>query len=346
MRSGVSRPTTVRGPAAAARDRAGLVTGLLSGALWGAAAVILAEALTRRPLAGADALYAAPLVVAALHDCFAAVWVSAANAGGGRLRAVGAALRTRDGLVIGAAALLGGPLAMSTYLLAIDFSGASYAVAVSAVFPALGALLGRLFLGDRLRGPAWAGVFLAVAGAAVASYAPPAGASSHYVLGTLCAAVSAVGWAAEGVMVTHAMSRMPALAALNIRELVSAASYLVVVVPAFGIVGLTGRTLVTPAGALLVAASIAGAAAYLAYYRSLALIGPARAMPPNSTYVLWTIGLTLAVTGDPPGWRLVLGGLVVVAGITLVASFSGEVDAKPATNVEPLPGPKRSGELD
>jgi len=36
-------------------------------------------------------------------------------------------------LVIGAAALLGGPLAMSTYLLAIDFSGASYAVAVSAV---------------------------------------------------------------------------------------------------------------------------------------------------------------------------------------------------------------------
>jgi drug/metabolite transporter (DMT)-like permease len=334
MRSGVSRPTTVRGSAAAARDRAGLVTGLLSGALWGAAAVILAEALTRRPLARADALYAAPLVVAALHDCFAAVWVSAVNAAGGKLRSVAAALRTRDGLVIAAAALLGGPLAMSTYLLAIDFAGASYAVAVSAVFPALGALLGRLVLRDRLRAPAWAGIMLAVVGAAVASYAPPAGASSHYVLGTLCAAVSAVGWAAEGVMVTHAMSRLPALVALNIRELVSAASYLCILLPVFGIAGLAGRALVAPSVGLLLAASIAGAGAYLAYYRSLALIGPARAMPPNSTYVLWTIGLSLAVTGEPPGWRLVLGGLVVVAGITLVASFAGQVEAGPAAVAE------------
>jgi drug/metabolite transporter (DMT)-like permease len=333
---------TVRGRLAATpQDRAGLVTGLLSGARWGAAAVILAEALTRRPLASSDALYAAPLVVAALHDCFAAVWVTAVNAAGGRLRTVAAALRTRDGLVIGAAALLGGPLAMSTYLLAIDFAGASYAVAVSAVFPALGALLGRLVLKDRLRAPAWAGIMLAVIGAALASYAPPAGASSHYVLGTLCAAVSAVGWAAEGVMVTHAMSRLPALAALNIRELVSAASYVCVVVPAFGIAGLTGRTLVVPAGGLLVAASIAGAAAYLAYYRSLALIGPARAMPPNSTYVLWTIGLSLAVTGEPPGWRLILGGLVVVAGISMVAWFSGPVEIGPAAVSEPLATPGR-----
>jgi drug/metabolite transporter (DMT)-like permease len=327
----VIRPTIggADGHLPAARGRAGLLMGLLSGGLWGAAAVVLAEALTRRPLASADAIYAAPLVVAALHDCFAAVWVSVVNAAAGRLRAVAAALRTRDGLVIGAAALLGGPLAMSTYLLAIDFAGASYAVAVSAVFPALGALLGRVVLGDRLRGAAWAGIMLAVAGAAIASYAPPAGASSHYVLGTLCAAVSAVGWAAEGVMVTHAMSRLPALAALNIRELVSAASYLCILLPVFAVTGLAGRAIVAPSVGLLLAASIAGAGAYLCYYRALALIGPARAMPPNSTYVLWTIGLSLAVTGEPPGWRLVVGGLVVVAGITMVASFAGQVVSEP-----------------
>jgi drug/metabolite transporter (DMT)-like permease len=45
-------------------------------------------------------------------------------------------------------------------------------------------------------------------------------------------------------------------------------------------------------------------------------------MPANSTYVLWTIALSLVVTGEPPGWRLVLGGVVVVAGITLVAADS------------------------
>jgi hypothetical protein len=76
-------------------------------------------------LAGAGALYAAPLVVAALHDCLAAVWVSLVNGAGGKAREVAATLRTRDGLVTGAAALLGGPLAVSTYLLAIDFSAAA-----------------------------------------------------------------------------------------------------------------------------------------------------------------------------------------------------------------------------
>jgi drug/metabolite transporter (DMT)-like permease len=171
-------------------------------------------------------------------------------------------------------------------------------------------------------------VMLAVAGAAIASYAPPAGASPHYVLGTLCAAVSAVGWAAEGVMVTHAMSRLPALAALNIREAVSALSYMCVLLPAFGVAGLAGGALVAPSMWLLLAASIAGAGAYLAYYRSLALIGPSRAMPPNSTYVLWTIGLSLAISRETPSWRLIVGGLVVVAGISLVASFAGQAGAQ------------------
>jgi drug/metabolite transporter (DMT)-like permease len=36
--------------------------------------------------------------------------------------------------------------------------------------------------------------------------------------------------------------------------------------------------------------------------------------------VLWTIAFSLLVTGQSPGWRLVAGGIVVVAGITLVAA--------------------------
>jgi drug/metabolite transporter (DMT)-like permease len=305
---------------AAPARRLGLAMALLSGALWGGGAVILGEALQWRPLATAGALFAAPLAAAALHDSLALVWVSGVHAVARRLRTVGAALRTRDGLVVCGAALLGGPLAMSTYLLAIDFAGASYAVAISAAYPALGALLGHLVLRDRLGGFGWMGVMLAVGGAALASFAPPAGAQSHYVLGALCAAASAVGWAAEGVLVARSMTRMPALAALNIRELVSAATYLAIVLPLFGAAGVARRTVISPAMAILVGASLCGAGAYLLYYRSLDLLGPARAMPPNSTYVLWTIGLSLAITGKAPGWRLLVGGVIVVAGITFVAA--------------------------
>jgi drug/metabolite transporter (DMT)-like permease len=301
-------------------NQLGYTLALLSGALWGVGAVVLGEALAHRPLAAAGALFAAPLAAAALHDCLALVWVSAVSAAAGRLRATAAALRTRDGLVVCLAALIGGPLAMSTYLLAIAFAGAPYAIAIASVFPALGALFGYAVLHERLGGLGLVGVALAVGGAVLASYAPPAGASPHYLLGALCAVTSAAGWAAEGVLVTRSMARMPALAALNIREAVSAGALLLIVLPSFAASGVAARTVATPTMAILVAASLCGAGSYLFYYRSLDLLGAARAMPANSTSVLWTIALSLAVTGAWPGWRLVVGGFVVMAGIALVAT--------------------------
>jgi drug/metabolite transporter (DMT)-like permease len=311
-------------PTVARRARKGMIVALLSGALWGASAVVLGEALTRRPLVAAGALSAAPLAAAALHDTFAFLWVSTVNAAAGRLHEAAAALRTRDGLVVCLAALIGGPLAMSTYLLAIAFAGAPSAVAISAIYPALGALLGYLVLGDRLGNRGWVGVVLAVAGATLASYSPPAGVSSHYLLGALFAVASAAGWAVEGVLVARSLLRMPALAALNIREGVSALVFLVLVLPLSGAAVVAARTVASPTIAIFVVASLCGAGAYLLYYHSLDLLGPARAMPANSTYVLWTIALSLVVTGEPPGWRLVLGGVVVVAGITLVAADGRE----------------------
>lgn len=301
-------------------DRLGFSMALMSGALWGAGAVVLGEALTHGPLAAAGALFAAPLAAAALHDCLVLLWVSAVSAATGRLRAAVAALRTRDGLVICVAALLGGPLAMSTYLLAIAFAGAPYAMAIASVVPALGALFGYALLHERLGPLGVIGVALAVGGAILASYAPPAGASPHYLLGAICALASAAGWAAEGVLVTRSMARVPALAALNIREAVSAGALLLIVLPTFAASGVAARTVATPTMAILVVASLCGAGSYLLYYPSLHLLGASRSMPANSTSVLWTIGLTLAVTGAWPGWRLVLGGGVVMAGITLVAA--------------------------
>jgi drug/metabolite transporter (DMT)-like permease len=304
------------------RDRhsRGLALALASGALWGGAAIVLGEALARPPLAVAGALFAAPLAAAALHDCFAFVWVTLADRAAGRLGEAWRALRTHDGLVVCLAALVGGPVAMSTYLLAIAWAGAPYAVAISALYPAFGAALGFALLGDRLHRIGWAGVALAVGGAILATYAPPGGASPHYLLGALCAVASAAGWAVEGVLVARSLARLPSLAALNIREGVSGAVFLALVLPLFAATGVTLHTVTSPTIAILIAASLCGAGAYLAYYRSLDLLGPARAMPANSTYVLWTIALSLVVTGQAPSVRLVLGGVVVVAGISLVAA--------------------------
>ena len=297
----------------------GYVLALFSGAMWGAGAVLLGAALKHQPLVAVDSLVLAPLVAAAVHDCFAMVWVTAVNVGTGHLRSTVMAWRTQSGLIISVAALLGGPLAMSAYVLAIAFAGAPYAVAVASVFPALGALLGHLVLGDRLSRVGWLGVCMAVGGAALASYEPASPASSYYALGLLCAFLAALGWAAEGVLASHCLNRLPSTVALNIRETVSALIFVVIVLPLFGATGLAHATVTSSAVWILAAASLLGAGSYLFFYRSLHLLGPARAMPANSTSVLWTICIVLLITREPPGWRLIVGSVVLVLGILLVA---------------------------
>ena len=88
--------------------------GLNSGLLWGLDTVILGIALSMAPYVGtAEALAFAAIVSAAFHDVFCAVWMFVIMAVRGRLKDTVAALKTRSGKVVAAAALLGGPFGMT-----------------------------------------------------------------------------------------------------------------------------------------------------------------------------------------------------------------------------------------
>lgn len=301
------------------RPSSGYAFALTSGMLWGVGALLLSDAMGRRPLVSASALYAVPLAAAGLHDCFAAIWLSATNAGRRKLRVVWSSVLSLDGVVVCGAALFGGPIAMSAYMLAVKNAGASYALAMTAIYPVLGAVLGRLFLHDRVRIVGWIGVLVTVGGAMYVAVEAPSGASEHFFLGIAFALIAAFGWAAEGVMVTRSMRRLDPLVALNIREVVSALIYIAVVLPAFHAFGLAVATTHHLALLFVAFGSLAGAASYISYYAALQRIGPARTMPANSTYVIWVIVLGSALTGEAPTARLITGAIVVLVGITLLA---------------------------
>lgn len=76
--------------------------------------------------------------------------MTAFNAVTGRLRRLPRSLATRQGLILCAAAVIGGPIAMSGYLFGIKYAGAAYALALSATYPAVGALLSRIFLREHV----------------------------------------------------------------------------------------------------------------------------------------------------------------------------------------------------
>jgi drug/metabolite transporter (DMT)-like permease len=310
--------------------RSGFVWAILSGVFWGADGVVLGVALTMAPFVGASALVA-PLAVAALHDGLSAGWMLGFNGLTGRLRQFPRALASRHGLVLCAAAVVGGPVAMSCYLFGISYAGPAYTLAISATYPAVGAVLSRVFLREVVTPRGWLGIALTVTGAAIVTYTPPAGDYPHFYLGIALAAVATLGWGIEGVLAIHAMQAIEPVVAGTLRMVTSFALYLVIVLPLAGGLGVFAAAFGQKSFWLVAAAAAAGAASYLTYYAANHLVGASRAMPLNSLYAVWAIVFSIALTGLHPTVQLVAGVLVTFGGALLVVASAprsnGDLDA-------------------
>lgn len=262
--------------------------GIGSGALWGLDTVILAIALALNPFA-TDAH--ASLVSAALHDAICALILLIFMAMRGRLKDTWRAVHTRSGRAVMVAALLGGPIGMSGYLLAIDQIGAGYTAIISTFYPALGTALAVLVLKERMRPRQVIALAVAI-GAIIATSYTSTSVSGSALWGVLGALAAVVGWGCEAVILAWGMrdDAVDNETALQIRETTSGLTYLVLVVPLGGALSSTGQALTSPGAMGLVAlAAAAGTASYLFYYKAIDLLGAARAMALNISYSAWAV---------------------------------------------------------
>ena len=305
--------------------RAGLTWAVLSGVAWGADGVILGVALTMTPFVGAAALVA-PLAVAALHDGLTSGWMLGYNGATGRLPELPRSLLSRPGLVLCAAAIIGGPIAMSAYLFGIRYAGPAYTLALTATYPAVGAALSRAFLHEHVSRRGWAGVAVTVAGAIVVTYTPPAGHAPYFYLGIALAALATLGWGIEGVLAIHAMKAIEPVVAGTLRMMTSFLIYLCVVLPLVGGLGVFASAFRDTSFWLVLGAAAAGAVSYLGYYAANHLVGASRAMPLNSLYAVWAIVFSIVLTGLHPTVQLVGGVLVTFSGALLVVSSAPRGD--------------------
>ena len=175
--------------------------GIGSGALWGLDTVILAIALALNPFA-TDAH--ASLVSAALHATVCALILLVFMAMRGRLKDTWRAIHTRSGRAVMVAALLGGPIGMSGYLLAIDQIGAGYTAIISTFYPALGTALAVLVLKERMRPRQVIALAVAI-GAIIATSYTSTSVSGSALWGVLGALAAVVGWGCEAVILAWGM---------------------------------------------------------------------------------------------------------------------------------------------
>jgi drug/metabolite transporter (DMT)-like permease len=294
----------------------GHVDGLVSGATWGLAALLLARPAV---LMSGNPPLAVSIAIAAIHDFAAMLLLLVRAVITGTCRHVFDLIVSRRALVIVACSVLGGPLFMGGYTTAVVLAGPSYALTATATYPVFGAIFARWLLHQKSNRIASLGVAAAVVGAGLTTFgASLSTRSTHILIGVAIAAVAAAGLALEGVVAARAMVVVDAEKVLLARELF--ATILLAAALAFLPAGIsTVRTAVLTPGvdAPIIAAGLVGGCSYLAWYRSIRKIGAARAMALNITYAMWGILFAWVFANETTGPLTIAGCVVVTVGAML-----------------------------
>lgn len=304
--------------------------GILSGVLWALDTTILGIALLMSPFGDstAAALAFAAIASSALHDILCAMWLTLYMAVKGRLKDTLLAIRTRSGTVVAIGALLGGPIGMSGYVMAIDMLGPAYTAAISAFYPAFGTLLAAIILKERVTFPRMTALGAAVLGViGMGAGAMSLEGASNPTLGIICALVCVAGWGSEAVFCAWGMrdDAVDNETALHIREIVSGFTYAIIVLPIFGAWDFTAEAIPTIGSGVIALSALAGAASYLFYYKAIDVIGAARGMALNISYSAWAVVFGIFLLGTTPSIFEFACCLVILVGTVLAACDWGEL---------------------
>lgn len=246
--------------------------GLTSGLLWGLDTVVLGIGLSMSPFIGtAEAIAFAAIASAALHDIFCAIWLLIYMGVRGRLGDTLAALKTRSGKAVILGALLGGPIGMTGYVIAINNIGAGYTAIISSFYPAVGAFLAFVFLKERMAPKQFIALLAALAGIIVMGYVSSGESElGNPILGLFGALLCVLGWGSEAVICAWGMrdDAVDNETALQIRETTSALVYAIAVLPLFGAWGFTAAVVPSLATGVVGLAALAGTVSYCSTTRA------------------------------------------------------------------------------
>ncbi len=277
-------------------------SGILAGMTWAFETMILGFALTMTPMVSTEqAVLLAPFASTFLHDLFSAIWICIYNGFHGTLPDVFRSLKSRSGMFVALAAVLGGPVGMTGYVLSVANMGASIGAVASAVYPAIGAVLAFFFLKEKMSWYRWIFLFLSMLGVYGLSYSPYINITNFW-LGFAGTIMCATGWGIEAVIIAkcvrdHSLSQA---SALQIRQTTSALVHGMVILPllngwpfTFSLFSNTGSLI-----PVIAAAAFFATVSYLLYYRAIGQIGASKAMALNITYAAWAVLFSILLLHD------------------------------------------------
>ncbi|MCL2699163.1 MAG: hypothetical protein FWE68_02530 [Defluviitaleaceae bacterium] len=272
---------------------------------------------------------------AALNDTISAVWAAGIAAVKGKFGDFIKCLNTKPGRVMIFAALCGGPIAGTAYIVGLQLAG-SIIIPITALCPAIGAILSRIVFKQKLTPRMMLGIAICVAASfMIGSTAIGDDAPTGLVLGLVVAFVAALGWGIEGCVAGYGTSMIDYEIGITIRQTVSGLANLLILLPIFAImaggIGLSGELLgmaVTSGEAMpfFVISGFFALFAFSLWYKGNGMCGTALGMACNGMYSFWGplfCWIILGVFVGMEGWELPpiawFAAVLMAVGIFLIA---------------------------
>ncbi len=323
--------------------RQGIVIALLSGLLYGFYTAFMTLGMSKgiwtvwyganSGLSAFAVMYLLSALGAATTDTCSAVWAIAIALYRGRFSDFLRCIKTKPGLVMVSAAIIGGPLASTAYVVGLQKAG-SIVVPISALCPAVGAILGRFMFKQELNARMLLGIAICfgasfmIGSTGLGDEAPPS-----LLVGIFFGFVAAVCWGIEGCVCGYGTSMIDPEIGITIRQVTSGLSNLIILVPLFGMLSNVDTFgMVTQAftdGSAMVWFVLAGLSAYLTFmmwYKGNAMCGAALGMSCNGTFSFWgpfCCWIVLGVFAGFDGWSLPpvawAAAVIMVVGIFVIA---------------------------
>ncbi|MCL1879197.1 MAG: hypothetical protein FWF71_01020 [Actinomycetia bacterium] len=272
-----------------------------------------------------------------INDLVSAIWMVGKAAVKGKFKDYLRCLGSKPGIVMVICALIGGPVASIAYLIALTMAG-PIATPISALCPAIGAIIGRLLFKQNLNLRMVVGILICIAATFMIGSTAFAGTELNvqFLIGLAIALISALGWGIEGAIAGFGTSVMDYEIAISIRQATSGIVALFIVTPALfliaGHLGLYPSMLIDafkgpfidPDTSLLASPLvfflISGLAAGMSFgfwYKGNSMCGAALGMACNGTFSFWVPFFSFLVCGLYLGWGYVDGSLSVASGYVL-----------------------------
>jgi drug/metabolite transporter (DMT)-like permease len=326
--------------------RKGITIAILSGMCYGLYSSFITVAMGRgiwidwygvntAGLSSFTVVYVLGALGSAINDTCSAIWAFAMAALKGKAGDFFRCLKTKPGAVMIVAALIGGPIASTAYIVSLQMAG-SIIIPITALCPAIGALLGRLLFKQALNGRMICGVIVCVAASIMIGSTGMGGdAPEGRLLGCLIAFIAALGWGIEGCVAGYGTTLIDYEIGITIRQTTSGLSNLIILVPLMsmiaGDIGIAGRLFgaaVTSAPSMIffIVSGFFALFAYSLWYKGNSMCGAALGMACNGAYSFWgplfcwiIIGLSMGQEGwalPPIAW---VAAIVMFIGILIIA---------------------------